>query len=93
MRVLSRALPRLPGLLLAALLGALLGPGPADAAAALERAGGGVVTQVVDGDTLVLDDGTEVRLVGIQAPKLALGRVGFRLDAHDRLALGIVFGG
>jgi endonuclease YncB( thermonuclease family) len=81
MRVLSRALPELPGLLLAALLGALfggvVGAGPA-AAAALERAGGGVVTQVVDGDTLVLDNGTEVRLVGIQAPKLALGRAGFR---------------
>ncbi len=85
MRVISRALPGLTGRLIAALLAALLaaqlgalpGPGPA-AAAALERAGGGVVTQVVDGDTLVLDDGTEVRLVGIQAPKLALGRAGFR---------------
>ena len=33
---------------------------------------------VVDGDTLVLDDGREVRLVGLQAPKLPLGRRGFR---------------
>ena len=31
---------------------------------------------MVDGDTLVLNDGREVRLVGIQAPKLALGRAG-----------------
>ncbi len=39
------------------------------------------VAQVVDGDTVVLEravDGAErVRLVGIQAPKLALGREGF----------------
>ncbi len=33
---------------------------------------------VVDGDTLVLDDGREVRLVGIQAPKLPLGRPDFQ---------------
>ncbi|PJK28825.1 nuclease (SNase) [Minwuia thermotolerans] len=39
---------------------------------------GGAVTEVVDGDTLFLEDGTEVRLVGIQAPKLPLGRAGFR---------------
>ena len=32
---------------------------------------------VVDGDTLLLEDGSEVRLVGIQAPKLPLGRPGF----------------
>ena len=36
-----------------------------------------MVADVVDGDTVVLDDGTEVRLVGIQAPKLPLGRAGF----------------
>lgn len=39
------------------------------------------VVEVVDGDTVVLEravDGTDqVRLVGIQAPKLALGREGF----------------
>ncbi len=39
-----------------------------------ERAG---VVEVIDGDTLVLDDGRQVRLVGIQAPKLPLGRPGF----------------
>ena len=32
------------------------------------------VTEVVDGDTLTLDDGREVRLVGLMAPKLSLGR-------------------
>lgn len=35
------------------------------------------VVEVVDGDTVVLDDGSEVRLVGIQTPKLALGRENF----------------
>ena len=38
----------------------------------------GVVTNVVDGDTLFIDDGTQIRLVGIQAPKLPLGRKGFK---------------
>lgn len=38
----------------------------------------GVVRDIVDGDTLVLANGTEVRLVGIQAPKLPLGRPNFR---------------
>ncbi|WP_156911940.1 thermonuclease family protein [Kaistia adipata] len=37
----------------------------------------GVVTHVIDGDTLVLDNQLEVRLVGMQAPKLPLGRPGF----------------
>lgn len=36
------------------------------------------VRAVVDGDTVALGDGREVRLVGIQAPKLPLGRRGFR---------------
>lgn len=49
----------------------------AEAPAALERDGGGIVESVIDGDTLVLEDGAEVRLVGLQAPKLALGRQGF----------------
>ena len=38
----------------------------------------GFSARVTDGDTLTLADGREVRLVGIQAPKLALGRAGFR---------------
>jgi endonuclease YncB( thermonuclease family) len=37
-----------------------------------------VVVEVADGDTLTLDDGTVVRLVGLQAPKLPLGRKGFQ---------------
>lgn len=36
------------------------------------------ITDVVDGDTVVLETGAEVRLTGIQAPKLPLGRPGFR---------------
>jgi endonuclease YncB( thermonuclease family) len=36
------------------------------------------VIEVTDGDTLTLDDGRVVRLVGIQVPKLPLGRRGFR---------------
>ncbi|MCH7554774.1 MAG: thermonuclease family protein [Proteobacteria bacterium] len=36
------------------------------------------ITGVVDGDTVVLDNGVTVRLVGIQAPKLPLGRPGFK---------------
>ncbi len=38
----------------------------------------GTVTEIVDGDTLLLDTGLVVRLIGIQAPKLALGR-----DGHE----------
>lgn len=47
------------------------------AALGLEPGAGGEVVTVIDGDTLVLADGREVRLVGIQAPKLPLGRAGF----------------
>ncbi len=45
--------------------------------AGLVDGGGGVVREVIDGDTVLLEDGREVRLVGIQAPKLPLGRAGF----------------
>ncbi len=38
----------------------------------------GRVVAIVDGDTVTLAGGAAVRLVGIQAPKLALGRPGFR---------------
>jgi endonuclease YncB( thermonuclease family) len=38
---------------------------------------GGVVEEVIDGDTARLADGREIRFVGIQAPKLPLGRKGF----------------
>jgi micrococcal nuclease len=43
--------------------------------AALPREGRAI--EVIDGDTLRLDSGREVRLVGIQAPKLPLGRPNF----------------
>jgi endonuclease YncB( thermonuclease family) len=35
------------------------------------------VTAVTDGDTLTLETGAALRLVGLQAPKLALGRPGY----------------
>lgn len=37
----------------------------------------GYVAEVIDGDTVTLKGGLEVRLVGMQAPKLSLGRPGF----------------
>ena len=40
--------------------------------------GEATVVSVVDGDTVFLDDGTQVRLVGTQAPKLPLGRRNFK---------------
>ncbi len=65
------------------LLGASWGPAaraePAPALpAGLSGGGTAAVVEIVDGDTLVLDDGRQVRLVGIQAPKLPLGRAGFK---------------
>jgi len=55
---------------------------PARALEGLHPGGEAVVASVVDGDTVVLDrpiDGaTQVRLTGIQAPKLALGRKNFK---------------
>jgi endonuclease YncB( thermonuclease family) len=50
----------------------------AAAFAALEIAETESVVEIVDGDTLILADGRQVRLVGIQAPKLPLGRPGFK---------------
>ena len=38
----------------------------------------GRAVEIVDGDTLVLEDGLQVRLVGTQAPKLPLGRPNFQ---------------
>lgn len=46
--------------------------------AGLKDGGTARAVEIVDGDTLVLDDGRQVRLVGIQAPKLPLGRAGFK---------------
>jgi micrococcal nuclease len=47
------------------------------ACADLRMAPGGLVVQVTDGDTVVLDSGLVVRLIGTQAPKLSLGREDF----------------
>jgi micrococcal nuclease len=47
------------------------------AAPQLEADGAAQVAEVIDGDTVVLADGRAVRLVGIQAPKLPLGRPEF----------------
>jgi micrococcal nuclease len=43
----------------------------------LTRGPQGVVTTVTDGDTVILDSGLVIRLIGTQAPKLPLGREGF----------------
>ena len=76
-----RRLRRL-ALLLVTLVALLAGPVAAETALpqpdALRDGGSASVTSIVDGDTIALDDGREVRFVGIQAPKLPLGRPGFR---------------
>lgn len=69
----------------------------------------GTTTEIVDGDTLFvtpgLEDSGEIRLVGIQAPKLPLGRKNFKIwplanESKQALAgltlgksLGLSFGG
>ena len=53
-------------------------PGSVALTAPLEPGSLATVTEVIDGDTVRLDDGRQVRLTGIQAPKLPLGRPGFR---------------
>jgi len=46
---------------------------------ALKDAAQGVVGRVIDGDTVRLKDGAaDIRLIGLQAPKLPLGRRGFK---------------
>ena len=62
---------------LAASVLAALHAGTPAGAAGIERAGTAIVRVVVDGDTVILDDRSQVRLVGLQAPKLPLGRPGF----------------
>lgn len=78
-----------------AMLGILLA-GPPDAAARSlpaqnpEAVDTARVTAIVDGDTVTLETGADVRLTGIQAPKLPLGRKGFRpwpLAAEAKAAL------
>ena len=55
----------------------IAGTAHADMPDGLVPGGDGVVSEIVDGDTVFLADGTEIRLVGLQAPKLALGRRNF----------------
>ena len=62
------------GLVAAAMM--VLAAFPAAACDGLRDGPKGTVGSVVDGDTLILDNGLAVRLVGIQAPHLALGRDG-----------------
>lgn len=50
---------------------------PAAACDGLRDGPKGTVTEIVDGDTIMLDNGLVVRLMGIQAPHLKLGRDGF----------------
>lgn len=64
--------------LLGLLLGATTDPSAGPPAGLVVEEGRFGVVEVIDGDTLVLDDGRQVRLVGIQAPKLPLGRAGFK---------------
>lgn len=61
------------------LLLCMLGPSLAVGApsCALEPAETGRIISVIDGDTVALEDGREIRLVGLQAPKLGLGRRNF----------------
>lgn len=61
----------------AAVVAALLMAHPASACDVLVDGPRGTVTEVVDGDTVLLDNGMQVRLIGTQAPKLPLGRDGF----------------
>src|SRR5919106_1617363 len=66
-------------ILICSLLLTMAADGVADDAlsAHLETDGQARVVSVIDGDTVVLADGREVRLVGMQAPKLPLGRPNF----------------
>lgn len=62
----------------AVILAATPAPAEADMPPELERWRQATVMEIIDGDTVLLDDGQELRLVGIQAPKLPLGRPGFQ---------------
>ncbi len=61
--------------------------------AELVRGETGQVSSVLDGDTLYLEGGLKVRLSGVQAPKLPLGRKGFKawpLGKEARAALTVL---
>ncbi|MHA1108151.1 MAG: thermonuclease family protein [Alphaproteobacteria bacterium] len=94
----EQAVMKPPGLSLLIALAWLVSASPAEAAPRPrpEIVASGVAIEIVDGDTLVLESGAQVRLVGIQAPKLPLGRRGFRTwplaeqakQALSRMTLG-----
>jgi micrococcal nuclease len=46
----------------------------------LETGEPGTVTEVVDGDTLILADGRVIRMAGVEAPKPILARPGSDID-------------
>jgi endonuclease YncB( thermonuclease family) len=66
----------LRGLVLSAIM-TVAAAAPAGAQCELETGERVRITRAIDGDTVAIEGGGEVRLVGIQAPKLALGRAGF----------------
>jgi len=68
------SLPSLAVLIVLALVAVPPEPQAATTTAALSDGGQAIVSAVIDGDTVTLADGRQVRLVGIQAPKLPLDR-------------------
>lgn len=54
-----------------------INPAAAVGCEGLRMVPGGIVVEVTDGDTVVLESGLVVRMIGTQAPKLPLGREGF----------------
>jgi len=84
------------------LLAVMLSAAPAMAAekTALTQGPSATVTRVVDGDTVVLSkkilDAAQIRLVGIQAPKVPLGRKGFPVwplaEASKKILQAMVLG-
>lgn len=68
----------------------LAASGDARASCTLEDGARAQAVEIVDGDTVVLENGRQVRFTGIQAPKLPLGRANFEawpLAAEARDAL------
>lgn len=57
--------------------GLIFAPLGALACDSLQAGPRGIVTSVTDGDTVILDSGLVIRLIGTQAPKLPLGREDF----------------
>ncbi|NRA89404.1 MAG: thermonuclease family protein [Rhizobiales bacterium] len=56
----------------------LLAGGHAYASCNLTEGGRETIIEIVDGDTVILSSGKQVRMVGTQAPKLALSRKNFK---------------